>query len=302
MNLPCPNCPAGSASVVRNGHYFRRDDSRKIQCFKCKACGRYFSRATFSECYRQKKRRINEPLRDLLCKRMALRDAARHFKVSRTTIDRRLVFLARQARRRNTAFLEQYQRLNGSIDKLQFDDLITAEHTKCKPVSVTVVVQEKSRIIIDYSVAQIPAFGHLAAISRKKYGKRADHSRQQRHLLFKNLKTIVGQNVTFRTDEHKDYPIVLKRHFPAAIHLTHKSQRSRTNGQGEMKKTGRDPLFSINQTFGMLRDKMSRLTRQSWNLSKKIPRLDAHMAIYVESHNRAIWEKMLKQRQRNLAN
>jgi transposase-like protein len=301
MNLPCPNCPAGSASVVRNGHYFRRDDSRKIQCFKCKACGRYFSRATFSECYRQKKRRINEPLRDLLCKRLSLRDAARHFKVSRTTIDRRLLFLADQARRRNAEFLELYLRLNGPINKLQFDDLITAEHTKCKPVSATVVVQEKTRIIIDYSVAQIPAFGHLAAISRKKYGKRADHSRHQRHLLFERLKAIIDPDVTFRTDEHKHYPYVLKKHFPQAVHLTHKGQRSRTNGQGEMKKTGRDPLFSINQTFGMFRDKMSRLTRQSWNLSKKISRLDAHMAIYIESHNQAIWAKMQRQRRQNLA-
>jgi|GEM_PF-4001190 len=88
----CPNCPA-------------RSDSRKIQNFRCKSCSRFFSNATFSECYRQKKRRINEPLRDLLVKRLSLRDAARHFKVSRTTIARRLEFLAAQSRRRNAELL-----------------------------------------------------------------------------------------------------------------------------------------------------------------------------------------------------
>jgi len=88
--------------------------------------------------------------------------------VSRTTIDKRLVFLAKQARRRNAAFLEQYPRLNGPIKKLQFDDLITTEHTKYKPVSVAAVVHEKTRIVIEYSVAQIPAFDDLAAVSHKK--------------------------------------------------------------------------------------------------------------------------------------
>ena len=301
MYLACPNCPAGSHSVVRNGHYFRTSDSRKIQCFKCKSCRQYFSTATFSDCYRQKKRRINEPLRDLLCKRMALRDAARHFKVSRTTIARRLLFLAEQARRRNRQFLEQYQQLNGPIDKLQFDDLITAEHTKCKPVSVTVVVQEKTRIIVDFCAAQIPAFGHLSKISRAKYGKRADHSRRERNALFERLTDVIPSHVTFRTDKHKHYPVVIKKHFPDAKHLKSKGGKSRSNGQGELKKTGRDPLFSVNQTFGMFRDKMSRLTRQSWNLSKKISCLEAHTAIYIESHNRAIWEAMEKKRLKNLA-
>jgi len=301
MYLACPNCPAGTTSVVRNGHFFRSSDSRKIQCFKCKACARYFSSATFSECYRQKKRRINEPLRDLLCKRMALRDAARFFKVSRTTIARRLVFLGEQARKKNQQFLEYYQHHNGAIDQLQFDDLITVEHTKCKPVTVTVVVQEKTRIVLDYSVAQIPASGHLAQISRKKYGKRADHSYREREKLFKRLTAVLGAEVRFRTDEHKAYPAVIKKHFPNAVHLTHKRKPSRTNGQGEMKKTGRDPLFSINQSFGMFRDKLSRLTRQSWNVSKKLTPLENHLAIYIESHNRSIWEKMEKKRLKNLA-
>ena len=157
-------------------------------------------------------------------------------------------------------------------------------------------MQEKTRIIIDYSTAQIPAFGHLAAISRKKYGHRADHSRSARHELFARLAVCLPLNVTFRTDQHKAYPSVIRKHFPKAKHLTHKSKRSRTNGQGEMKKTGRDPLFSVNQTFAMFRAKMSRLTRQSWNLSKKISCLNDHMAIYVEAHNRNIWEQMEKRR------
>jgi len=292
----CPNCRAGSDSVVRNGHFFRRSDSRKIQNYRCKGCDRYFSSATFSDCYRQKKRRINEPLRDLLCKRISLRDAARHFKVSRTTIARRLVFLANQARHRNRALLREYENEFGAFNKVQFDDLITAEHTKCKPVSVTTVVQEKTRIVIDYSTAQIPAFGLLAAISVRKYGRRADHSRRERQALFKRLVDRLPEQVVFRTDQHKHYPIVIKSHFPKSTHITHKGAKGSVSAQGEMKKLGRDPLFSINQSFAMFRDKMSRLSRRSWNLSKDINRLDDHLAIYIESHNRTIYERLLRKK------
>lgn len=292
----CPNCRAGSDCVVRNGSFFRQSDSRKIQTFRCKSCRHYFSSATFSACYRQKKRRINEPLRDLLCKRMSLRDAARHFGVSRTTIARRLPFLAMQSRHRNAELLSQYQAEFGGIEQVQFDDLITAAHTKCKPVSVTVVVQEKTRLILGHCVAQIPAFGHLAAIAKAKYGRRADHSRRERQRLFERLRQVLPPKLILRTDEHKHYPIVIRRCFPQAAHVTHKGAKGSVSGQGEMKKIGRDPLFSVNHTLAMLRDKMSRLSRRSWNLSKQIERLDDHLAIYSESHNRMIIQRLLKQK------
>lgn len=302
MKLSCPNCPKNGGHVIRNGHYFRQSDSRKIQSFYCKSCGKYFSSATFSDCYRQKKRRINEPMRDLLCKRLSLRDLARHLKVSRTTIARRLVFLADQARRRQEQFLIDYQQQFGPIKKLQFDDLITHEHTKCKPLSMTMVVEEKTRIVVGFNVAQIPAFGQLADISRNKYGERKDQSRKKRHRLFAHLaQEILPQDVVFRSDKHTQYPYLVYKHFPQATHLTHKGARGTVSGQGEMKKTGRDPLFSVNHTLAMVRDKMSRLSRRSWNATKKPENLAHHMAIYIDSHNRDILAKMLKRQAKQTA-
>jgi len=60
----------------------------------------------------------------------------------------------------------------------------------------------------------------------------------------KRRQTHIGPDVTFRTDKHKDYSIVLTGYFPNAIHLTHRGKRSRTNVQREMKKTGRG-RFSV---------------------------------------------------------
>ena len=160
MNPLCPNCPEGSSHVVRNGSYFRRCDSRKITTFCCRSCNKYFSRATFSENYRQKKRRINFKLFEFLAMGGTQRDAAYFFRVNRKTIARRLITFGEQAREKNAKLVDQYQREFGAISDLQFDDLITIEHTKCKPVSLTVAVEASTRIIVDCTAAQIPASGH----------------------------------------------------------------------------------------------------------------------------------------------
>jgi len=291
----CPNCRASGSHVVRNGHFFRKSDSRKIQNFVCRNCRRYFSSATFSDCYRQKKRRINEPVRQALTRGMPMRDIAASVGVTRKTIARRLVFLGEQSRRRNKALLSEIFSTIGPPEQVQFDDLITAVHTKCKPVSVGVLVQEKTRLILGHRSAQIPAFGSLAEISREKYGKRADKSRQARHKLFALMAAEYPTISSIRTDRHRHYPVIAKEHFPNATHIRHKGERRALRGLGELKATGRDPLFWINHTLAMLRAKMSRLQRQSWNLSRKIDRLEHHLAIYAEAHNRRIWVKMQRE-------
>ena len=230
MNPQCPNCPDRGDQVVANGSYFRRGDSRRIRTFKCKSCGKYFSSATFSPNYRQKKRRINMQLFKLLAMGLTQRDAAEFFEVNRKTIARRLVFFGEQSRTLNEKLLEQYQQQFGPIEELQFDDLITSEHTKCKPVSLTVAVQSRSRIIINSTAAQIPASGHLAAISRKKYGKRADLSRKARHELFAELSRCLVSVHTIKSDQHKDYPPLIKRHFSHCEHQCYKGVKSAISG------------------------------------------------------------------------
>jgi len=225
---------------------------------------------------------------------MTQRDAAYFFRVSRKTIASRLVLFGEQARATNSDLIERYQREFGAITNVQFDDLITIEHTKCKPVSVTIVVEKETRIMVDYTAAQIPASGHLAAIARKKYGKRPDKSRQARHKLFSELCTCLSELKYVQSDQHRDYPPLVKKHFPKAQHQCHKGVRSSIGGQGELKKLVYDPLFSINHTLAMLRAKVSRLFRRTWNTTKRIERLLDHIAIYSMFHNRRIIKKLTK--------
>jgi len=88
--------------------------------------------------------------------------------------------------------------------------------------------------------------------------------------------------------EHARYPAAIKKHFPKATHRQYKSIRGCVTGQGELKKTQFDPLFSINHTLAMLRAKINRLVRRTWCTTKKNERLEDHMALYVDYHNRIL--------------
>ena len=183
--------------------------------------------------------------------------------------------------------LRQQQRLKWlvSFDKLQFDDLITIEHTKLKPLSVTLVVDPERWQIAGFCVAQIPSSGHLAAESRKKYGKRPDHSRKARRKLFKTLTPYIAPYATFFTDKHKDYAPMIDSLFPDATHKQYKSIRGCVSGQGELKKTRHDPLFCINHTLAMLRANINRLVRRTWCTTKKPECLRQHLSIFIDYYN-----------------
>ncbi|MCP4049616.1 MAG: hypothetical protein GY730_02805, partial [bacterium] len=71
---------------------------------------------------------------------------------------------------------------------MQFDELQTIEHTKCKPLSVAIAVDEASRRMLGITVASMPATGYMAEMSRQKYGYRADRRRAGLKQLSESIK------------------------------------------------------------------------------------------------------------------
>jgi transposase-like protein len=189
---PCPNKECfyynSDQKVAKDGRYFRADDHRLIQRYKCAYCKKRYSQATWTFEYNQKKRRINSTVLKLLCVNTCQRDIARVLSISKDTVASKLKYLARKARYEHRLFLEQ---LKDSVVKLQFDDMIDKEHTKMKPLSITVAVEAKSRIFLGVKVSKIPAFGALAQKSRHKYGRRPNEHLQNAKELFASFaKTI----------------------------------------------------------------------------------------------------------------
>jgi len=279
MNPNCPRC--GATGSVKYGRYRRHEDAQTIQRYRCVDCGKNHSSATHTDTYRQKRRRLNLAIEmDIVSCTSQRRIALKH-RCDRKTVARKIQFLAARARKRSAEWLANQP----AFESVQFDELITFEHSRLKPLSVAVMSCTQSRCIVAYGVAPIPATGKIAERSVEKYGKRSDRSGAMRRRVLKEIAHNLSDSVVITTDEHKRYSAEIKQACPGATHIQHPSIRGSLTGQGELKRTGYDPLFSINHTLAMMRDNIKRLTRKTWCTTKRADALDDVIAIYMHFHN-----------------
>ena len=277
----CPILKCPSPMPRKNGTYFRPSDSKSIQRWVCKSCKSHFSAATFQDAYLQNKRRANPEVAKLLCSGVSQRRIALLLKITRVTVARKLAFLAKGSEQRHEIRLQMLPKAK----EVQFDDLITIEHTKCKPLAISLAVETGTRRILGFEVSSIPASGPLASLSRNKYGPRRNTRPRGLQRLFDKVRTALDKDVSFRSDEDPLYPQVVRRNFPGSVHIRHPGGRGCISGQGELKKLLFDPLFSLNHTCAMLRANINRLFRRTWCTTKKPECLRQHIAVYVEFHN-----------------
>lgn len=181
--------------------------------------------------------------------------------------------------------IEKLNQEKSKVTTLQFDDMESFEHTKLKPLSITLAVEEDSRHILGFQVSSMPAKGHLAAKSLKKYGKRKDERSKSRKLLFKSMAPYIEHGCLIKSDENPHYVKDVKSFFKGSEHCRYKGGRGCIVGQGELKKLGFDPLFSLNHTCATLRAKVNRLFRRTWCTTKKKERLTLHLNLVVLHHN-----------------
>jgi hypothetical protein len=231
--------------------------------------------------FRHKKRRANAELARLLASGVSQRRAALLLKLNLKTVARKLVYLGEQAAIEHGRWLRTLPRL----DSLQFDEMESFERSKCLPLSIPLAVHPKSRKILGFGVASMPAKGPLAEVSRRKYGLRADHRAREATMLFEALAPLVSEQAEITSDENPKYPAWLRRKFPQIRHRRVKGKRGCVVGQGELKRVVFDPLFSLNHTCAMVRANVNRLFRRTWCTTKRPDRLRAHLQIYVQFHN-----------------
>ena len=216
-----------------------------------------------------------------MCSGVSQRRAAAILTVSRKTIERRLLYLGRISRRENA---KDRLQLN-DIMEIQLDELETSEHSKCKPLSVSVCVIPKKRFILGASVCKIPASGHLSNIARKKYGNRPNERSYGITRLLASIQPNVTKQTTLYSDKHPQYPSIIKNCLGTIKHQVYKGAKATIAGQGELKKAGKDPLFYINHTLAMLRANINRLFRRTWCTTKDPTRLHDHLDMYIWFHN-----------------
>ncbi len=163
------------------------------------------------------------------------------------------------------------------------------EHTKLKPLTIPLCVSDQYQIL-GITVGKIPAKGHLAEVSQKKYGFRANERNQAIRQLFVEIKSRLA------TDPHKIitdgaaiYARYVKEFFPKSQHevviARHQKEKKRERLYTAQFKKVFDPMFALNQRCAMLRSDVKRLTRRSWCTTKKVENLYHHMKLYQDFNN-----------------
>ena len=179
---------------------------------------------------------------------------------------------------------EEKKKLSYQAKKLQIDELETFHHTKCKPLSVVMVVNENHQLL-EAKVAEMPAKGKLAAFSRKKYGYRKDERKEKISEALRSVKEKLKQSpVLIESDANPAYPNQVARYFSGVKFIQYnqsKKEKHRLSLHETLHKKKFDPLFAVNHKCALLRRRLSRLARRTWCTTKKPENLQLHLDIFM---------------------
>ena len=286
----CPNraCPEHvsptSGFFARRGFYHPLCRSKPVPRFRCKTCGRGFSRQTFRADYRDHKPDRNLPLFYAVTSGVGLRQTARIIGLTRRNTELKFRKLARHARR----FQLNLRTELPDDARLQFDELETYEGRRnTRPLTVPILIEAASRYVVWAESAPIRPSGRMtdkrrAAIAQDegKYGPRQNLSVPAIERTLQRGAEISGslEKVHLATDEKQNYPRLAKQAFGTA-RLVH------TRTSSKLTRDTKNPLFPINSTEAMVRDHLGRLRRDSWLASKRRRYLDLGLALWMVNRN-----------------
>lgn len=208
---------------------------------------------------------------------MTLRRIARVFRVDRKTVVRKFLYLANLARVTHEKKLEGRKQ---KVRKVEFDEMETFEHTKLKPIAISVGVVAKTGEIVDLRAETLHYKGPLAALAFRKYGRREDRSALAREAVLKSLANVIEEPGLITSDANPKYPALVAKYLPGVNHRQQLARVVKTD-----RKNRADLLFTLNYTNAKIRNDLSRMSRKTWVTTKKLNRLQAHLDLYLAWNN-----------------
>jgi hypothetical protein len=168
---------------------------------------------------------------------------------------------------------------------LLLDEMESFEESAIRPVTIPVVVDRDTKLVVAASAAPIRRVGTKGSRRRRwlerqeiKHGKRRDRSRLCVHLVLRRCKRLLGgRPLTLLTDQKALYGSLGKKVFGSQ--LTHETV------SGRLARASWNPLFPINHTEAMLRDNCGRLRRRTWLVSKHVRYLRRQLDFFIAYRN-----------------
>lgn len=273
----CPSSVTKQGQFIKKGFFRIKRTNQRVRRFQCRTCLSTFSSRTFKPDYRHKKPDLNFKLAQLLVEGASLRSCSRLLGLTYFNTYLKFLWL------RKIIDLKRGS-LKWRAQRMQFDELETIHHTKCKPLSVALIVNERYELL-GAQVAEMPAKGRLAEFSRRKYGPRLDQRPEKLKTLFSELsRNLQEPPVLMESDQKPGYLTLVQEFFPNTPYKQHcRAEKVRLQDRlhEKLQKRTFDPLFAINHKCALLRSHIKRLTRRSWCTTKKPQNLQLHLDLFI---------------------
>ena len=277
VNLNCISRQKKEAHFHKVGFFFVKRLKQYFRRFRCCDCGRVCSSRSFKLDHRHKKMDLNYRLAKLLVEGNSLRGCSRILGLTYKNTYQKFLWLKQVVDQKKA--LIQY-----NVSEIQFDELETIHHTKCKPLSITVVTAKD--YLLNLQVAEMPAKGRLAQISLSKYGPRKDERSVVVERTLKEVKErLKSTHVRIKSDGYPTYKGIVKKVFPECQYEQYtragdlEKIRSKIHESNHKKRF--DPLFDVNHACALLRSQIKRLVRRSWCTTKKPENLQLHLDLFI---------------------
>ncbi|MBK9323583.1 MAG: hypothetical protein IPM97_11690 [Bdellovibrionaceae bacterium] len=162
-----------------------------------------------------------------------MRGIARTLRISKNTVEAKFLWIHQ--------YISSLKATNPvELGQLYFDELETIEHTKLKPLSVLLFVDEGYKILKS-QVAVAPPKGRLAKVSYDKYGPRKDEREDILKQCFTELKGLRPKEI--RSDAKPSYRKYVQEFFPGLSTRSLIAQRRSVTGTGFTKSIRSRPMI-----------------------------------------------------------
>ena len=288
---PNPKCDShatpGAWRFKKKGFYTRKRGPRRVQRYNCRTCTRNFSSQTFSPTYWLKRPDLQKPLFWRLTSCAALRQIAREFGLSHSTLQRHTERLGRHC----LLFHEELRPKEAPKETLVLDGLRTLESGHYWPFDLNLLVG-KSFYVYGFNDAELRRGGTMRPDQKKKrkalegtYGK--PHPQATRLAIEELVGRILppGSEAQIESDDHKAYPRAFRRLEGRTIH--HRTTSSKQS------RTPQNPLFPANLSDLLLRHDSANHKRETIAFSKRRQGALYRAAIWT------VWRNYVKSRSEN---
>ena len=273
----------------KNGYRRAAHNRQPVPRYQCRSCGKNFCATQVKPIRWQHRPELNRKILALAVSGATMRRMTLLLGCSKSTVQRKIAYLANEARKHHQAFLDDLAR-HGGTSFVMFDELETFVHARHKQVSVPVAIRVKTGHILAFGVARMPSNMKLggAGIGPLPPGGSTWVYNDRPKIVpgvFAQLAPVLKAKATIATYGEVSYPKWIRQTLPGVVHTRHQSPKENALGRAKKRADGQeretDPLFAINVLFAKARNDLARLGRKTWTTTKSRKALENHLWLWV---------------------